>query len=77
MKNPKTAATPATSTSEKTKMIALSVISICLQLDARSILDNHPLQRASGQWSKIMQSNLISDLLQGNAIPITAGRTIY
>lgn len=69
MKNPKAAATPATSTSEKTKMIALSVISICLQLDARSILDNHPLQRASGQWSKIMQSNLISDLLQGNAIP--------
>ena len=69
MKNPKVSATPATSTSEKTKMIALSVISICLQLDARSILDNHPLQRASGQWSKIMQSNLISDLLQGNAIP--------
>jgi len=61
--------TTTTSTSEKTKMIALSVISICLQLDARSILDNHPLQRASGQWSKIMQSNLISDLLQGNAIP--------
>lgn len=61
--------TTTTSTSEKTKMIALSVISICPQLDARSILDNHPLQRASGQWSKIMQSNLISDLLQGNAIP--------
>lgn len=65
MKNPKV----ATCTSEKTKMIALSVSSMCLQLDARSILDNHPLQRASGQWSKIMQSNLVSDILQGNAIP--------
>lgn len=58
-----------TQTQEKSKSNRLSIASIMKKIDNRTIRFDHPLQRASEQWSPAMKGNLISDILQGNPIP--------
>lgn len=58
-----------TQTLEKSKSNRLSIASIMKKIDNRTIRFDHPLQRASEQWSPAMKGNLISDILQGNPIP--------
>lgn len=58
-----------TQTLEKSKPDRLSISSIIKKIDNYTIRFDHPLQRASGQWSPAMKGNLISDILQGNPIP--------
>nr|WP_024835477.1 DUF262 domain-containing protein [Clostridium sp. 12(A)] len=58
-----------TQTLEKSKSNRLSISSIMKKIDNRTIRFDHPLQRASEQWSPAMKGNLISDILQGNPIP--------
>lgn len=61
--------TQNTQTMEKSKSNRLSIASIIKKIDNRTIRFDHPLQRASEQWSPAMKGNLISDILQGNPIP--------
>ena len=58
-----------TQTFEKSKNTDLSIGSIIKKMNKQTIRFDHPLQRESDQWTSIMQSNLISDILQGNPIP--------
>jgi DNA-directed RNA polymerase specialized sigma24 family protein len=58
-----------TQTLEKSKSNRMSIASILKKIDNRTIRFDHPLQRASEQWSPAMKGNLISDILQGNPIP--------
>lgn len=58
-----------TQTLEKSKTNRMSIASILKKIDNRTIRFDHPLQRASEQWSPAMKGNLISDILQGNPIP--------
>ena len=58
-----------TQTFEKSKNTDLSIGSIIKKMNKQTIRFDHPLQRESDQWTSIMQSNLISDILQGNLIP--------
>lgn len=61
--------TENTQTLEKSKNIVLTLGSILDAMKSGEILFNHPLQRESEQWTPIMKSNFISDILQGNPIP--------
>lgn len=54
---------------QESKRILLTIDSIMKKMEKHKINFNHPLQRASEQWSKVMIGNLISDILQGNPIP--------
>lgn len=65
----KTMSQSCTQTLEKSKSNRLSIASIMKKIDNRTIRFDHPLQRASEQWSPAMKGNLISDILQGNPIP--------
>lgn len=56
-------------TMEKSKPDRLSIASIIKKIDNQLIRFEHPLQRLSDQWTSVMKSNLISDILQGNPIP--------
>ena len=56
-------------TLETNKDTKLSVASIIKKIDNCTIRFDHPLQRSSDQWTKLMKGNLISDILQGNPIP--------
>ena len=56
-------------TMEKSKDTKLSVGSIIKKMDKKTLCFDHPLQRESERWNKIMVGNLISDILQGNPIP--------
>lgn len=58
-----------TQTLEKSKPDKLSIASIIKKIDNYTIRFDHPLQRASEQWSPAMKGNLISDILQRNPIP--------
>lgn len=58
-----------TQTFEKSKPDKLSISAIIRKIDNCTIRFDHPLQRASEQWSPAMKGNLISDILQGNPIP--------
>lgn len=58
-----------TQTFEKSKTDKLSIESIIKRINNYTIRFDHPLQRASEQWSPVMKGNLISDILQGNPIP--------
>lgn len=58
-----------TTTFEKSKPDKLSISSIIRRINNCTIRFDHPLQRASEQWSPAMKGNLISDILQGNPIP--------
>lgn len=49
--------------------LKLTIESIVKRIDKQTIRFDHPLQRKSGQWSKLMMGNLISDILQDNPIP--------
>ena len=51
------------------KKIRLHIGSIVKKMDRHAINFDHPLQRASEQWSSVMKGNLISDILQENPIP--------
>lgn len=51
------------------KKIRLHIGSIVKKMDRHAINFDHPLQRASEQWSTVMKGNLISDILQENPIP--------
>lgn len=51
------------------KKITLTIGSIVKKMERRALNFDHPLQRASEQWSKVMIGNLISDILQENPIP--------
>lgn len=51
------------------KKIRLQIGSIVKKMDRHAINFDHPLQRASEQWSCVMKGNLISDILQENPIP--------
>lgn len=51
------------------KKIRLHVGSIVKKMERHAINFDHPLQRASEQWSSVMKGNLISDILQENPIP--------
>lgn len=57
-----------TTTSERTKSTSYSIESLSKQLRQHRLRDNHPLQRASGQWNLLTKSELISDILQGNSL---------
>lgn len=59
-----------TQTMEKSKPDRLSIASIIKKMDKHTIRFDHPLQRESEQWSPSMKGNLISDILQGNPIPV-------
>lgn len=59
----------STQTLEKSKPDKLSIASIIKKIDNYTIRFDHPLQRASEQWSPAMKGNLISDILQRNPIP--------
>ncbi len=49
--------------------LKLTIESIVKRIDKQTIRFDHPLQRKSDQWSKLMMGNLISDILQDNPIP--------
>lgn len=61
------------------KRIQLTIGSIIKKMERHVISFEHPLQRASEQWSKVMIGNLISDILQENPIPdlVFAEQTIH
>lgn len=61
------------------KRIQLTIGSIVKKMERHTISFEHPLQRASEQWSKVMIGNLISDILQDNPIPdlVFAEQTIH
>lgn len=61
------------------KRIQLTIGSIIKKMERHTISFEHPLQRASEQWSKVMIGNLISDILQENPIPdlVFAEQTIH
>ena len=61
------------------KRIQLTIGSIVKKMERHVISFEHPLQRASEQWSKVMIGNLISDILQENPIPdlVFAEQTIH
>ena len=61
------------------KRIQLTISSIIKKMERHAISFDHPLQRASEQWSKVMIGNLISDILQDNPIPdlVFAEQTIH
>ena len=54
---------------QESKRILLTIDSIMKKMEKHKINFNHPLQRASEQWSKVMIGNLISDILQENPLP--------
>ena len=56
-------------TLETNKDDKLSIASIIKKIDNCTIRFDHPLQRSSEQWTKLMKGNLISDILQGNPLP--------
>ena len=56
-------------TLETNKDDKLSLASIIKRIDNCTIRFDHPLQRSSEQWTKLMKGNLISDILQGNPLP--------
>lgn len=56
-------------TLENNKDEKLSIGSIIKKIDNYTIRFDHPLQRSSEQWTKLMKSNLVSDVLQGNPLP--------
>lgn len=51
------------------KKIRLHIESIIKKMDRCAINFDHPLQRASEQWTAVTKGNLISDILQENPIP--------
>lgn len=51
------------------KKMRLHIGSIVKKMERHAINFDHPLQRASEQWSPVMKGNLISDILQENPIP--------
>lgn len=51
------------------KRIQLTIGSIIKKMERHTLSFDHPLQRASEQWGKVMIGNLISDILQDNPIP--------
>ena len=57
-----------TQTMENCKTDKISIASIIKKIDNLTIRFDHPLQRESDQWSPVMKSNLISDILQGNKL---------
>lgn len=61
--------TNTTQTFEKSKNINLSIGSIIKKMKKQTIRFDYPLQRESDQWTSIKQSDLISDILQGNPLP--------
>lgn len=61
------------------KKTTLTIGSVISKMDRYAINCDHPLQRESEQYSRIMQSNLISDILQDNPIPelVFAEQTLH
>lgn len=56
----------STQTMENCKTDKISIASIIKRIDRHTIRFDHPLQRASDQWSPSMKGNFVSDILQGN-----------
>lgn len=54
--------------SEKSKNMSYSIENICKKLDRRTLNDEHPLQRKSGQWNQKKKGEFISDILQGKSM---------
>ena len=55
-------------TAEKTKNTSYSIESLVKKLRRNQVRDNHPLQRASGQFNNFCKSELCSDIMQGKSL---------